>query len=129
MTLSSFVQYGVFLAVVTALVKPAGAYLARVFNGSGTCLDRALKPLEKLIYRLIRIDPSVEMSWREYAVAFIFFSAIGTLLLYALLRLQTYIPGGPAADALTTPITPDLAFNTAASFSTTTTWQAYGGET
>jgi potassium-transporting ATPase potassium-binding subunit len=128
-TSSALVQYTVFIGLVTALVKPAGAYLACVFNGGHTWLDRGLKPVERLIYRLMRIDPSVEMSWKSYGIAFISFTAAGTLLLYALLRLQMYLPGGPAAGALTTPMTPDLAMNTAVSFSTTTTWQAYGGET
>jgi K+-transporting ATPase ATPase A chain len=128
MSVSSFVQYALFLGLVTALVKPAGAYLARVFDGGHTSLDRGLKPVERLIYRLMGIDPSVEMSWRRYAGTFILFTAAGTLLLYAILRLQTYLPGGPSAEALTTPMTPDLAMNTAFSFSTTTTWQAYGGE-
>ncbi|MGD0388719.1 MAG: potassium-transporting ATPase subunit KdpA [Tepidisphaeraceae bacterium] len=124
----SFVQYALFLGLVTAFVKPAGAYLARVFNGGHTRLDRGLKPIERLIYRLMGIDPWVEMTWERYAAAFILFTAVGTLLLYLILRLQTYLPGGPSADMLTTPMTPDLAFNTAVSFSTTTTWQAYGGE-
>ena len=128
MSVSSFVQYALFLGLVTALVKPAGAYLARVFDAGHTSLDRGLKPVERLIHRLMGIDPSVEMSWRRYAAAFILFTAVGTLLLYLILRFQTHLPGGPSADALTTPMTPDLAMNTAFSFSTTTTWQAYGGE-
>jgi K+-transporting ATPase ATPase A chain len=129
MSVSSFLQYALFLGIVTALVKPAGAYLARVFDGGRTRLDPALCPIERLIYRLLHVDPSVEMSWSQYAIAFICFTVVGTLLLYALLRLQVYLPGGPSADMLTTPMTPDLAMNTAVSFSTTTTWQAYGGET
>ena len=129
MSISALAQYTLFLGLITALVKPAGAYLARVFNGGRTKLDGVLQPIERLIYRVMRIDPSVEMSWQSYAVAFIVFTAVGTLLLYALLRLQMFLPGGPTADQLTTPMTPDLAMNTAVSFSTTTTWQAYGGET
>jgi len=128
MSLSSLAQYVLFLGVVTLLVKPAGIYLARVFDGGHTWLDRGLKPIERLIYRLARVNPLVEMSWSEYAIAFVVFTALGTLLLYAILRLQMFLPGGPAASDLTTPMTPDLAINTAASFSTTTTWQAYAGE-
>jgi K+-transporting ATPase ATPase A chain len=128
MSISSIAQYACFLAVVTALVKPVGTYLARVFNGGQTWLDRFLHPVERLIYRVMRIDPAIEMSWKNYAIAFIFFSGVGTLMLYAILRLQMYLPGNPTADQLTTPMTPDLAINTAVSFSTTTTWQAYGGE-
>jgi K+-transporting ATPase ATPase A chain len=125
----SFLQYTLFLGIVTVLVKPAGTYLACVFNEGHTWLDRGLKPVERLIYRLLRLDPSIEMSWKSYGTAFVSFTIAGTLLLYALLRLQMYLPGGPVASALTTPMTPDLAINTAVSFSTTTPWQAYGGET
>jgi K+-transporting ATPase ATPase A chain len=128
MSISSLAQYALFLALVTALVKPAGTYLARVFAGEDTWLDRPLKRIERFVYWLMRIDPVVEMSWREYATAFVVFTGVGTLLLYAILRLQTHLPGGPGAEMLTTPMTPDLAMNTALSFSTTTTWQAYGGE-
>jgi K+-transporting ATPase ATPase A chain len=129
MSISWFLQYALFLALVTALVKPAGGYLARVFTRGHTRLDRALQPLERLLYRLMRIDPSVEMSWSSYAVAFVVFTAVGTFLLFAILRLQAYLPGSPTDDQLTTPMTSDLAMNTAVSFATTTTWQAYAGET
>jgi K+-transporting ATPase ATPase A chain len=128
MSLNSIAQYAVFLAIVTALVKPAGAYLARVFDGGRTILGRLLGPVERLIYRLLRVDPAVEMSWSQYAIAFILFSAVGTLALYGILRLQSHLPGAPAHNQLSTPMTPDLAINTAVSFSTATTWQAYGGE-
>jgi K+-transporting ATPase ATPase A chain len=126
--LNAFVQYALFLLLVTALVKPAGSYLTRVFDGGRTWLDPLLRPVERLIYRLLRTDSSNEMSWRSYTVAFIVFTGVGTLFLYGILRQQMFLPGGPGADALTTPMTPDLALNTAASFSTTTTWQAYSGE-
>ena len=125
----AILQYLVFLAVVTALVKPAGAYLARIFNGGRTPLDRLLGPIERLIYWFCRVDPNKEMSWLEYAMAFVIFSGVGTLILYGILRFQAFIPGGPPSAVLTTPITPDLAMNTAISFSTTSTWQAYSGET
>jgi len=126
---SSIVQYSVFLGLVTALVKPVGRYLACVFDGGQTWLDGGLKPIEGSIYRLLRLDPSVEMSWKTYGYAFVLFTGVGTLFLYAMLRLQIFLPGGPSSGALTTPMTPDLALNTAVSFSTTTTWQAYAGET
>jgi K+-transporting ATPase ATPase A chain len=121
-------QFLLFLAIVVACVKPAGAYMARVFSGERTFMDSALRPLERLIYRLARIDSSREMTWSEYAVAFTLFSLAGTLVLYALLRAQSWLPFADPAN-LTTPMTPDLAANTAISFSTTTTWQAYAGET
>jgi K+-transporting ATPase ATPase A chain len=129
MSIPAFAQYALFLGLVTALVKPAGAYLVCVFNDRRTWLDPALRPVERLIYRLMRVEPAREMSWRTYTLAFVLFAAVGTVLLYALLRIQMFLPGGPDAGALTTPMTPDLALNTAVSFSTTTTWQAYAGET
>jgi potassium-transporting ATPase potassium-binding subunit len=128
MSLASIFQYLIFLIVVTALVKPAGKYLVRVFHGERTWLDHLMIPVERMVYWVCRVDPQREMSWQEYALAFVLFSGVGTLVLYAILRMQSFLPGGPAADALTTPITPDLAMNTAISFVTTTTWQAYAGE-
>ena len=123
---SHLAQYLLFLVVVTACVGPAGTYMARVFEGQPTFLDPLLRPVEKAIYRLLRTSPQREMTWAQYAIAFICFGGVGTLALYGLLRLQHFLPGGPAY--LTTPLTPDLALNTAVSFSTTTTWQAYAGE-
>jgi potassium-transporting ATPase potassium-binding subunit len=123
----NFLQYAFFLVVVAVLVKPLGGYMAHVFQGQATFLDRVLLPVERLIYRLTGIDPDVEMDWKQYSLAFIIFGLVGTLLLYAILRLQRFLPWFYPAYQ-TTPVTPDLAMNTAISFSTTTTWQAYGGE-
>src|SRR5712692_4058788 len=125
---ASLAQYGAFLLIVALLVRPVGAYLARVFSGERTWLDPVLRPLERIIYRLAGVDASAEMDWRHYAGCFVGFGLGGTLLLYAILRVQpllhmfdpAYRPG---------PLAPDLAMNTAISFATTTTWQAYGGET
>ena len=127
-TVANALQYGVFLLVVALLVKPVGGYLARVFAGERTWLDPVLRPLERAIYRLAGVDPAAEMGWKRYAGCFVLFGFGGTLLLYTLLRVQplfhafdpAYRPG---------PVAPDLALNTAISFATTTTWQAYGGET
>jgi K+-transporting ATPase ATPase A chain len=129
MSLASMVQYALFLVVVVLLVKPVGIYLLHVFTGQKTLFDRALRPVERLIYRLAGIDAEQQMNAKQYAIAFVLFSLAGTLLLYLILRLQSVLPGGPNHAYLTTPMTPDLAFNTAVSFSTTTTWQAYAGET
>ena len=129
MHIQSLVQYVLFLALVTVLVRPAGAYLLAVFHAGKTWADPLLGPVERVIYRLMGVEPFAEMSWRSYAIAFVSFSLVGTLVLYAILRLQFLLPGGPATSYLTTPMTPDLAMNTAVSFSTTTTWQAYSGET
>jgi potassium-transporting ATPase potassium-binding subunit len=128
MSLSALAQYAAFLLTVTLLVKPVGRYMARVFAGERTALDPLLCPLECLIYRLTAVKPNREMRWQEYAQAFVIFSMAGTLLLYTILRLQRFLPWFFPSH-MTTPMTPDLAMNTAVSFSTTTTWQAYGGET
>ena len=128
MSASNLFQYAIFLAVVTALVKPVGGYMARVFSRERTLLDPFLCPVERLIYRATRVAPQEEMDWKEYATAFVLFGLVGTLLLYVLLKIQRFLPWFfPAYQ--TTSITPDLAMNTAVSFATTTTWQAYAGET
>jgi K+-transporting ATPase ATPase A chain len=128
MALYALLQYGVFLLIVTALVYPFGSYLTRVFAGESTWLDPGLRPLERVFYRLAGIDVHHEMDWKEYASAFLVFSATGTLLLYAILRVQPFLHTfDPVYQP--TPLSPDLALNTAISFATTTTWQAYGGET
>jgi K+-transporting ATPase ATPase A chain len=125
--LFSATQYLLFLAIVTAFVKPLGGYLERVFSRNHTFLDRLCLPVERLIYRMSAVDPDVEMTAKEYATCFVLFGLVGTLLLYAILRMQQFLPWFfPQYHA--TPMSPDLALNTAISFSTTTTWQAYSGE-
>src|SRR5271166_5954965 len=128
MSVSALAQYAAFLLAVTLLVKPVGRYMARVFSGERTALDPFLCPLERLLYRLTGVNPKIEMRWQEYAGAFVVFGMTGTLLLYAILRLQRFLPWFYPAHMNST-MTPDLAMNTAVSFSTTTTWQAYAGET
>jgi len=123
----SVIQYVLFSAIVTALVEPLGGYMERVFSRQPTVLDRACLPLERLIYRVTAVDPNVEMSAREYATCFVLFGLVSTLLLYAILRVQQFLPWF-FPQYHTTPLSPDLALNTAISFSTTTTWQAYAGE-
>ena len=123
----SAIQYLLFLAVVTALVKPLGGYMERVFSKKHTFLDRLCLPVERLIYRLAAIDPEVEMTGKEYAMCFVLFGFVGTLLLYAILRTERFLPWF-FPQYHTTPMSGDLALNTAISFSTTTTWQAYAGE-
>ena len=124
------IQYLVFLAVVVALVKPIGTYMTRVFERQPTFLDVALRPVERLIFKITRVDETREMTWREYASSFVQFGLVGTLLLFLILEFQSFLPFfSLTKDFLVTPMTPDLAMNTAISFSTTTTWQAYGGET
>ena len=128
MSATNLVQYGAFLLVVALLVRPVGGYMARVFSGERTWLDPVLGPLERGIYRLAGVDPTAEMAWKGYAGCFVGFGLLGTLLLYAVLRVQPFLHTFDPAYR-PGPVAPDLAMNTAISFATTTTWQAYGGET
>lgn len=121
-------QYGFFLLLLTLLVKPLGGYMARVFQRRRTPLNPVLRPVERFLYRITGVDEQKEMDWKEYAVSFVLFGVCGTLLLYAILRMQRLLPWF-YAQFQTTPLTPDLSMNTAISFSTTTTWQPYSGET
>ncbi|MCI0682783.1 MAG: potassium-transporting ATPase subunit KdpA [Gemmataceae bacterium] len=100
--------------------------MARVYQGEPCGLDRGLGWLEKLIYRLGGVDPGREMSWKSYAVAVLVVNGIGLIFLYALLRLQHWLPLNPQGFPANTP---DSAFNTAVSFASNTNWQGYGGET
>ena len=123
----SAIQYVLFVVIVTALVRPLGGYMERVFSRKRTLLDRFFLPVERLIYRITAVSPDVEMSGKEYATCFVLFGFVGTLLLYGILRLQQFLPWF-FPQYHTTPLSPDLALNTAISFSTATTWQAYAGE-
>jgi len=120
-------QVGAFILVVVLQVKPVGAYLERVFERQPTSLDRLILPIERLIHRLIGIDPKSEMDWKRYSLAFGAFGIVNVVVLYFALRWQAWFPWF-FPKVLTTPMTPDLAANTAVSFATTTTWQAYAGE-
>src|SRR6185437_2809105 len=123
---NAVVQVGLFTALVTIISVPLGLYMARVFSERRTFMDPLLRPMERAIYRLGGIQPGVEMTWPEYAGAMLLFSAVGMLVLYGLERLQQFLPLNPQHFG---PVAPDLAFNTAASFTTNTNWQAYAGET
>ena len=120
-------QYLLFLVIVTVLVKPLGGYMERVFSRQRTALDRLCLPVERFIYRITFVDPDVEMTGKQYATCFVLFGLAGTLLLYVILRMQQVLPWF-FPQYHTTPLSSDLALNTAISFSTTTTWQAYAGE-
>ncbi len=126
--LARWSEYLIFLGLVLALAQPAGVYLARVFEGRSTWLDPALKPVERTLLAAFGIRLEREMTAGGYFLAFTLFGLVGTVGLFALLMLQRALPGGPADRFLSTPMTADLAFNTAVSFATTTTWQAYAGE-
>jgi len=120
------IQLTIFCVLVTLLSIPLGLYMARVFTGEHTFLDPVMKPVERLIYRICGVNSAEEQTWTEYAVAMLLFSCAGMLLLYGIERLQYYLPFNPQAMSA---VAPDLAFNTAASFTTNTNWQAYSGET
>jgi len=125
MSLTGWLQAAVIFAIVCLLVKPVGSYMARVFEGERVFLTPVLEPLERVIYRLTRIDASREMGWKGYAFAVLAFSLISFLYLYALLRLQAFLPLNPQGFG---NLAPDLAWNTAISFMTNTNWQFYSGE-
>ena len=123
-----WLEYLVFLLVVVGLASPVGRYLARVCERRRTFLDPLLCPLESRLYRLLGVRPDEEMSAGVYIACFLLFGAGSALLLFLLLMFQRWLPGGPADGYLSTPMTLGLAANTAVSFATTTTWQAYAGE-
>ncbi len=126
MTGNGLVQLVVYVVVLLALAKPLGAYMARVYESRPCGLDRVLGSLERLIYWLSGVDPRQEMGWKTYALAMLVFNLSGMLLLYGLQRVQGLLPLNPENLGA---VSPDLAFNTAASFATNTNWQSYGGET
>ena len=123
-----WVEYFVFLAIVVGLARPVGLYLARVCERKRTFLDPVLRPIESALYRITGVNPEQEMTGGVYIICLLLFGVISTVVLFFILKLQQWLPGGPADTYLTTPMTTDLAANTAIGFSTTTTWQAYGGE-
>ncbi len=122
MTVNGWFQIFFFFALVLACAKPLGLYMARVFERERTFADRFFRPVERLIYRLSGIDETHEMRWTEYAVVMLLFSLVTMLVTYGIERLQNILPLNPQHLAA---VAPDLAFNTAASFTTNTNWQAY----
>lgn len=126
MSANLLLQYGFFFAVLFLLAWPLGLYMARIYRGDLPAFVAWLRPLENFCYRLAGVRHGDDMGWRRYAGAVLAFSLLGVLAVYALQRLQLWLPFNPQAMANTTP---DLAFNTAVSFVTNTNWQAYGGET
>ena len=127
MTANGWFQIAVFVVLVLAVTKPLGVFMARAFNRERTFLDPVLRPLERLIYKLTRVDEQREMRWTEYAVSMLLFSLVSMLALYTIQRLQGYLSFNPQRFGAVSPA--HLAFNTAASFTTNTNWQAYSGET
>ncbi|MGA9938473.1 MAG: potassium-transporting ATPase subunit KdpA [Candidatus Acidiferrales bacterium] len=127
MTPNGWFQILLFFAVLLLVTKPLGVFMTRVFSREKTFLDPVLRPIERLIYRCCGIDETREMDWKEYAVAMLLFSVVSMLSLYLIERIQglKFMPWNPQHLA---SVGPDLAFNTAASFTTNTNWQNYGGE-
>lgn len=126
MTIVGWLQISLLFLAVLAAIKPLGLYMARVFSGERTFLSPVLAPVEAGLYRMAGIQRDKEQGWLAYTVAMLAFSLAGFLALYAILRLQAYMPLNPQGFAA---MAPDLAFNTAVSFVTNTNWQNYGGET
>ena len=126
MTLNGWLQVAFFFACVLLVTKPLGLFMAHVFNGEHTFLDPVLQPVERLIYKLTRVEARREMHWTEYAVAMLLFSVVSMLVLYVLQRLQGVLPFNPQnlpgvdSNAFT-----GSSFNTASSFTTNTNWQSY----
>ena len=125
MTLNGWLQILFFLLAVFLVTPPLGGFMARVFAGQRTFLDPVMRPIERLIYRLTGVDERRGMRWTEYAVALLLFSVVSLVVLYAMQRLQSVLPWNPQGFG---GVAPDLAFNTAVSFTTNTNWQAYSGE-
>ena len=126
MTFTGWLQIGLILGLAALTARPLGFYMARVFSGESTLLSPVLAPIERGFYKLAGVAPEREQGWLAYTLAMLAFSAAGFVSLYAILRLQAFLPLNPQGfDG----VPPDLAFNTAVSFLTNTNWQAYGGET
>jgi K+-transporting ATPase ATPase A chain len=126
MTANGWLQIGFFLLVIFALTKPLGVFIARVFNREKTFLDFALRPIERLIYRVTGVREEREMAWTEYTSAMLLFSGVSMALLYLTERTQKWLPFNPQRFA---NVEPGLAWGTAASFTTNTNWQSYVPET
>jgi K+-transporting ATPase ATPase A chain len=125
MTTNGWIQIGVFLALILAITKPLGVYMARVFSRERTFFDPVVRPIERLLYRVTGVDEAHEMRWTEYAFSMLLFSGVSMLLLYLIERVQQFLPLNPQKFGA---VAQALAFNTAASFTTNTNWQNYSGE-
>jgi K+-transporting ATPase ATPase A chain len=129
-TINGWLQIFLFFAIILAITKPLGVFMAHVFNREKTFLDPVLRPVERLIYRLTRVDEEREMRWTEYAVAMLLFSGVSMLVLYALQRLQGVLPFNPQQlPGVDSTSYLGSSFNTSASFTTNTNWQSYVPET
>src|SRR5436190_11288592 len=126
MQTSGWIQLALYVAALVAITKPMGLYLMQVLDANGrTWFDPILKPLERVTYRLMGVKADKEHDWKQYTLAILLFSLVSCVFTYAILRLQHLLPLNPQKFG---PVTPDLAFNTAVSFTTNTNWQSYAGE-
>ncbi len=125
MTLIGWLQILLFSVVILALTKPIGVWMFRIFEGDRQPLPRFFGPIERLLYQLCGVDPKEQQDWKQYTLALLLFSVIPLLVTYAIERLQHVLPLNPQNLP---PVSPDLAFGTASSFTSNTNWQAYGGE-
>ncbi|HXH40113.1 MAG TPA: potassium-transporting ATPase subunit KdpA [Thermoanaerobaculia bacterium] len=125
MTTLELLKIAVYFLLILAVTKPLGLYMKRVFSREKTFLDPLLRPVERLVYRASGVDETKEHDWMQYTIAMLVFSAVGLLLTYLIQRVQQVLPLNPDKMG---PVAPDLAWNTAVSFTTNTNWQAYSGE-
>jgi K+-transporting ATPase A subunit len=124
MTANGWLQIALFFGAVLRVAKPMGVFLYRVYKRKSTWLDRVMRPIEKLIYRVCGVDETKEMRWTEYGAAMLLFSGASLLLVYLIERVQLWLPRNPQKLA---NVAPDPAWNTVVSFTTNTNWQAYTG--
>jgi K+-transporting ATPase ATPase A chain len=126
MNSSGWLQLALYVGALALITKPMGLYLMRVLDPKGkTWLDPVLRPLERLSYWVMGVRPEQEQNWRQYTWAMLLFSLVSCMFTYVILRLQNFLPLNPQGFGA---LSPDLAFNTAVSFTTNTNWQSYGGE-
>jgi K+-transporting ATPase ATPase A chain len=125
MTTIELLKIAIYFLLILAVTKPLGLYMKRVFARERTFIDPVLRPAERLVYRLSGVDEKKEQDWKQYTIAMLVFSAVGLLLTYLIERIQHLLPLNPDKMG---PVAPDLAWNTAVSFTTNTNWQAYSGE-
>src|SRR5580704_6976263 len=126
MNTSGWIQLALYVGALAIITKPMGLYLMQVLDANGkTWFDPVLRPLERLTYKCMGVRDGAEQDWRQYTWAMLLFSLVGCLFTYAILRLQQFLPLNPQGLGA---LTPDLAFNTAVSFTTNTNWQSYSGE-
>jgi len=125
MNIYSWFQLIFYLVVLLALAKSLGSFMAKVYQGEHTFLDRVLGPVERFIYRVSGVNQEEDMNWKTYAIAVMLFNVLGLLFVYGLQRLQAFLPLNPQGLGA---VTPDSSWNTATSFATNTNWQGYGGE-